>query len=119
MISLFLLEFQELSDQWSKEKDKLLSAFRRLVAKNNVQKGNIGDEVFFKSSHYSVLIQVLSKTKDKDFDIFSFDNVDSGNEKLQTKYSCCICETIVSSPKDLGLHIFQKHTEETIESNNF
>ena len=47
------------------------------------------------------------------------DSDDSTDEVVSseiTYYPCCICETILCTPKELGTHILQKHCEQT-ESN--
>ena len=46
----------------------------------------------------------------------SNDNTDDSDDLGPMTFPCCICETIVFSPKELGMHILEKHCDDT-ESN--
>ena len=46
----------------------------------------------------------------------SDDNTDDSDDLGPMTFPCCICETIVFSPKELGMHILEKHCDDT-ESN--
>ena len=99
------------------------TTFQRLLNKNKQIGGkkSIKDFDFFDSSKYLVFTRLESRNSANDDDddyVMEVDQDDSDDstdevESSTITYPCCICETIVCTPKELGTNILEEHCDQT------